>query len=79
MRGMENGWPDRIAVRRPSRVERRRPVDVQGHHPGRSARVRCRCVACGAHVHAVAGERLYGQCSNCGGTDLVGLDPLVSH
>lgn len=44
--------------------------------PSDSRRVRCRCLGCGAHVQAVRGVRLYGQCSNCGGIDLVPLDPV---
>jgi hypothetical protein len=40
-----------------------------------NARVRCVCRDCGAHVHAVKGMSLYGQCSNCGSVDLVPLEP----
>ena len=42
-------------------------------------KVRCRCLSCGAHAQAVVGMRLYGQCGNCGGIELVPLDPATFH
>jgi hypothetical protein len=44
-------------------------------HREANRRVRCRCLGCGAHVQAVAGVELYGQCSNCGSIDFVPLEP----
>jgi hypothetical protein len=55
------------------------PIQARAEPPRGSRRVRCRCVTCGAHVHAVRGVRLYGQCGNCGGIDLVPLEPVAFH
>jgi hypothetical protein len=78
MGAVQNGSTERLGVGRPADPERRSAGE---HSPGAnsSQRVRCRCVGCGAHVHAVVGVRLYGQCGNCGGIDLVPLEPLASH
>lgn len=77
MGAVHNGSAERLSTGRPAHAERR-TADQQSPDSNRSHRVRCRCVGCGAHVHAVVGVRLYGQCSNCGGVDLVPLEPLVS-
>ena len=75
MAAVDESSDDSFSVSRVGAAGPRASDGVNGDERGR-ARVRCRCVGCGAHVQAVVGMHVYGQCRNCGGTDLVPLAPL---